>query len=109
MTVAVVFIGTEKYLDFLPSWYERCEENFLPGVEKKYLVFTDGDVPEAPDNAIVYKQEHLEWPYITLYRFKIIEKALEEKALLDKIGNTQLSLVELLDLDKNAREFTKNI
>ena len=78
MTVAVVFIGTEKYLDFLPSWYERCEENFLPGVDKKYLVFTDGDIPEAPDNAVIYKQEHLEWPYITLYRFKIIEKALEE-------------------------------
>ncbi|AOV60326.1 glycosyltransferase family 6 [Synechococcus phage S-CAM9] len=78
MKVAVVFIGTEKYLDFLPSWYERCEENFLPGVEKKYLVFTDGDVPESPDNAVVYKQEHLDWPYITLYRFKIIQKALDE-------------------------------
>ena len=78
MTVAVVFIGTEKYLDFLPSWYERCEEHLLPGVDKKYLVFTDGDVPETPDNAVVYKQEHLDWPYITLYRFKIIEKAKDE-------------------------------
>tara|TARA_R100000005_G_scaffold58134_1_gene29303 strand:- start:344 stop:1060 length:717 start_codon:yes stop_codon:yes gene_type:complete len=76
--VAVVFIGTEKYLDFLPSWYERCEEHLLPGVDKKYLVFTDGDVPETPDNAVVYKQEHLDWPYITLYRFKIIEKAKDE-------------------------------
>ena len=83
MTVAVVFIGTGKYLDFLPSWYERCEENFLPGVDKKYLVFTDGDVPEAPDNAIVYKQEHLDWPYITLYRFKIIQNALDEIADCD--------------------------
>jgi hypothetical protein len=83
VTVAVVFIGTGKYLDFLPSWYERCEENFLPGVDKKYLVFTDGDVPEAPDNAIVYKQEHLDWPYITLYRFKIIQKALDEIADCD--------------------------
>ena len=78
MKVAVVFIGTEKYLDFLPSWYERCEEHLLPGVDKKYLVFTDGDVPETPDNAVVYKQEHLDWPYITLYRFKIIEKAKDE-------------------------------
>tara|TARA_A100001201_G_scaffold20976_1_gene23270 strand:- start:391 stop:1107 length:717 start_codon:yes stop_codon:yes gene_type:complete len=78
VTVAVVFIGTEKYLDFLPSWYERCEEHLLPGVDKKYLVFTDGDVPETPDNAVVYKQEHLDWPYITLYRFKIIEKAKDE-------------------------------
>ena len=42
MKVAVVFIGTGKYLNFLPSWYERCEDNFLPGVDKQYFVFTDG-------------------------------------------------------------------
>ena len=75
MKVAVVFIGTDKYLNFLPAWYERCEEFFLPDVEKKYLIFTDGDVPESPENSIVYHQEHLDWPYITLYRFKILEKA----------------------------------
>tara|TARA_R100000008_G_scaffold86830_2_gene81917 strand:- start:1271 stop:1987 length:717 start_codon:yes stop_codon:yes gene_type:complete len=75
MKVAVVFIGTEKYLDFLPSWYERCEENLMPGVDKDYLVFTDGQLEEMPDNAYYYHQEHLDWPYITLYRFKIIEKA----------------------------------
>ncbi len=75
MKVAVVFIGTEKYLDFLPSWYERCEENLMPGVDKDYLVFTDGQLDEMPDNAYYYHQEHLDWPYITLYRFKIIEKA----------------------------------
>ena len=75
MKVAVVFIGTDKYLNFLPTWYERCEEFFLPGVDKKYLIFTDGSVPESPDNSIVYHQEHLDWPYITLYRFRILEKA----------------------------------
>ena len=78
MKVAVVFIGTDKYLNFLPTWYERCEEFFLPDVEKKYLIFTDGDVPESPDNSIVYHQEHLDWPYITLYRFKILEKVQED-------------------------------
>jgi len=76
--VAVVFIGTGKYLNFLPSWYERCEENFLPDMEKQYFVFTDGNVPEVPDNAIVYPVEHLDWPYITLYRFDIINRAREE-------------------------------
>jgi len=76
--VAVVFIGTGKYLNFLPSWYERCEEHFLPGVEKRYLVFTDGDIPESPENASIYKTEHLDWPYITLTRFEIINKAREE-------------------------------
>ena len=24
--VAVIFIGTDKYLKFLPNWYESCEE-----------------------------------------------------------------------------------
>ena len=78
MKVAVVFIGTDKYLDFLPSWYDSCEEYLLPDVEKKYLVFTNGEIPEPPDNVIVYKQEHLEWPYITLYRFKMIMKSFDD-------------------------------
>ena len=75
MKVAVVFIGTSKYLNFLPRWYENCEKFFLTDVEKKYLVFTDGEIPEAPDNAVIYSQEHLDWPFITLYRFKMLNKS----------------------------------
>lgn len=78
MKVAIIFIGTEKYLNFLPSWYESCETHLLPNIEKKYIIFTDGEVSEAPDNAIVYNQKHLEWPYITLYRFKMIKNAFED-------------------------------
>lgn len=78
MKVAVVFIGTEKYLNFLPSWYESCETYLLPEVEKKYIIFTDGEVSEGPENAVVYKQPHLEWPYITLYRFKMLLNATDE-------------------------------
>ena len=78
MKVAVVFIGTDKYLDFLPKWYESCEEYLLPDVEKKYLVFTNGEIPEPPENVIVYQQEHLEWPYITLYRFKMIMQSFDD-------------------------------
>jgi hypothetical protein len=78
MKVAIIFIGTEKYLNFLPSWYESCETYLLPNVEKKYIIFTDGEVSEAPENAVVYKQEHLDWPYITLYRFKMIKNAFED-------------------------------
>jgi len=78
MKLAVIFIGTNKYLNFLPTWYESCEEFLLPGIEKKYLIFTDGEIPESPDNAIVYHQEHLEWPFITLYRFKTIQKCFND-------------------------------
>lgn len=76
--LAVVFIGTNKYLNFLPSWYESCEEYLLPGHEKQYFVFTDGELDELPDNISLYHQEHLPWPYITLYRFSTILKAYED-------------------------------
>ena len=38
---AVIFIGTDKYLNFLPKWYESCEQYLMPEVEKKYLVLQD--------------------------------------------------------------------
>ena len=77
MKVAITFIGTNKYLDFLPRYYENIKEYFLPNTEKIFLVFTDGD-GDFPDDVKVFEQEHLEWPYITLKRFEIINKAREE-------------------------------
>ena len=76
--LAVAFIGTNKYLDFLPSWHESCEKYLAPGCEKRYLVFTDGELEGVPDNITPYYQEHLPWPYITLYRFATLLRASEE-------------------------------
>ena len=76
--LAVAFIGTNKYLDFLPSWHESCEKYLAPGCEKGYLVFTDGELEGIPDNITPYYQEHLPWPYITLYRFATLLRASEE-------------------------------
>ena len=75
MKIAIIFIGTNKYLDFLPTYYENIEKYFLPNTEKTILAFTDGDLNETPDNVRVYHQEHLDWPYITLKRFGTINKA----------------------------------
>ena len=75
MKVAIIFIGTNKYLDFLPTYYENIEKYFLPNSEKTIFAFTDGELDDVPDNIKVYHQEHLEWPYITLKRFEIINKA----------------------------------
>lgn len=79
MKVAIAFIGTSKYLNFLPQYYEKIHENFLPDTEKTFLVFTDGE-GDFPEDAKIYQQEHLEWPYITLTRFEILNKAREEIA-----------------------------
>ena len=75
MKVAIVFIGTGRYINFLQKYYENIEKNFLPNSEKTILVFTDGELNETPDNVRVYHQEHLDWPYITLKRFGTINKA----------------------------------
>lgn len=82
MKVAIAFIGTSKYLNFLPQYYEKIRENFLPNTEKTFLVFTDGE-GDYPEDIKVYSQEHLEWPYITLTRFEILNKAREEIAKHD--------------------------
>ena len=78
MKVAIIFIGTRKYINFLPKFYENVEKYFLPNSQKTFLVFTDGKLEEPPENIIPYYQEHLEWPYITLTRFEIINKARDE-------------------------------
>lgn len=75
MKVAICFIGTGKYLNFLPSYYENVEKYFLPESEKTFLVFTDGELNDPPSNVIPYVQKHMEWPYITLTRFNIIKRA----------------------------------
>lgn len=77
MKVAISFIGTNKYLNFLPRYYENIEKYFLPKSEKTILVFTDGELDETPETLKVFSQEHLDWPYITLKRFEILNKARE--------------------------------
>jgi len=76
--VAICFIGTSKYLNFLPNYYENIEKYFLPNSEKTFLVFTDGELDGMPDNVVRYQQDHLEWPFITLKRFEIINRARQE-------------------------------
>jgi hypothetical protein len=52
MKIAITFWGTGNYLDFLPKWYESIEDNFLTNIEKKYFIFTDGELIDSPDNII---------------------------------------------------------
>lgn len=75
MNVAICFIGTGNYLNFLPNYYENIKKYFLPDCQKTFLVFTDGELNDLPKDIIPYYQEHLEWPYVTLKRFEIIWKA----------------------------------
>ena len=83
--VAVCFIGTGKYVNFLPNYWEKAQSNFLPNTEKHFFVFTDGELEGTPDNVTVIHQEHLDWPYVTLLRFQIISKAKKELLGFDRV------------------------
>ena len=81
--VAIVFIGTNKYLDFLPRYYEQCEEHLMPDAHNQYFIFTDGELEGAPDNMSIYPIEHKPWPAITLERFHTILEAEKELKKFD--------------------------
>lgn len=85
MNLAIIFIGTGKYLNFLPNWYESCEKNLVPNIKKHYYVFTDGEMSNAPDNISLHYQEHLPWPYITLLRFDTILKVSDSLIDYDRV------------------------
>ena len=53
MKIAVAFIGTGKYLNFLEEYYETFNDKFQPNDEKHFFVFTDGEIGDAPDNITV--------------------------------------------------------
>jgi hypothetical protein len=85
MKVAIIFIGTGKYLEYLPAYYENNERFLFPEIEKDYFVFTDGEINDIPENMYVYTIEHKEWPFITLERFETILKAKSELRTRDWI------------------------
>ena len=62
MKLAITFWGTQKYINFLPEWYERLEKYFIPNVEKKYFVFSDGDLEGSPDNIVKIEIPHYGFP-----------------------------------------------
>jgi len=78
MKVAVTFWGTQSYLNYLPEWYDRLEKYFLPGVEKHYFAFTDGELEGMPDNITVMEIPHYGFPDTFYKTFEELLK-LEDK------------------------------
>jgi len=69
--VAILYICTGKYDMFWPEFYESSESKFLPGIEKHYYVFSDTTKIGNTDRIHIVHQEPLDWPLITLFRFKM--------------------------------------
>lgn len=79
--IAIIFIGTNKYIEFFPNYYKTIKEYFLTKTPKDFFVFTDiVDYPFLKDktDVITIKVEHQKWPFSTLFRFKMINKSAEK-------------------------------
>ena len=112
MKVALTFWGTQKYLNFFLNWYDSIEKNFLNGIEKKYFLFTDGELEgDVPDNINIIPTPHYGFPDKF---FKTFEKLLEIEELCqdcdwlvtidaDMIVHDKVSYEEFFGSDDNKK------
>ena len=75
--ITIFTICTGKYSMFFENFYNSCEEFFLKDYNKKYYVFTDGDIIER-DNIVKIHQEKLGWPYDTMMRFQMFNRVKDD-------------------------------
>lgn len=79
MKVAIIFIGTAKYINFFPGLYDSAERNLFPGVDRQYYVFTDGELgDDIPSNITLVPQVNLGFPGINLQTYEIIQNSLDK-------------------------------
>jgi hypothetical protein len=73
MKIAVLYIATGRYLQFFDTFYKSAERYFFKDIPKQYFVFTDNINCRSlcRDNITFVHQEHMEWPFITLFRYKM--------------------------------------
>lgn len=87
--IAILYLSTGKYKIFWKDFYVSAEKYFLnlSEYEKHYFIFTDADKIEFENEKNVHKiyQKQLRWPYITLDRFSIFQKARQQLEEMDYI------------------------
>lgn len=82
MNIAVIFIGLGNYLKYWPGFCNSINSNFCTNATKAFFVFADASkyANSFDDCAKVtlIHQDHLGWPFSTLYRYHLIRKLFTE-------------------------------
>lgn len=72
--VGILYICTGRYTIFWDGFCCSCERHFLPGHEKSYFVFTDGEIAHTEESRVHrIEQKDMGWPDNTLKRFHLFE------------------------------------
>jgi hypothetical protein len=69
MKISLNLIATGKYKDFLNPIIESSIENFFPGHDISFIVHTDSEGTNLPENSEINKIDFEPWPNPTLKRF----------------------------------------
>ncbi len=79
--IAILFIGTNRYIEFFPKYYETIKNYFLTKTPKDFFVYTDVVnyyFLKGKKDVIVIPVKHQKWPFTTLMRFKMMNQASEK-------------------------------
>ena len=101
--IGILYICTGKYTVFWNDFYQSSEKYFLANglYEKHYYIFTDSkdDIFPTSNNIHIVFQEPLPWPYITLDRFKIFQKARTDLEQMDYIYffNANMQFIDVVN------------
>jgi hypothetical protein len=95
MKIALVTIATGKYNIFVPDLVRTAEDNFLPGLEKHYFIFSDTCTAKDLDsnNISIIPQEKLGWPFDTMMRFHMFLSIKEELEKFDYVFFLNANLI----------------
>jgi histo-blood group ABO system transferase len=81
-SVGLLIVATGKYSALVGSLIESARNYFCRKHTVTFFVFTDGQIPSAPD-IIRIQQSKLGWPHDTLMRFNMYAQAEQHFATID--------------------------
>ncbi|MBP7103496.1 MAG: glycosyl transferase family 6 [Bacteroidales bacterium] len=103
--IGILYICTGKYKLFWKGFFSTAEKFFLPYDEyqKSYFVFTDAQhiSYEKCRNVNKIYQKQLPWPYITLNRFEIFQKALPQIKEMDYLYFFNANMLFVQEVGEN--------
>ncbi|MGD8414287.1 MAG: PqqD family peptide modification chaperone, partial [Candidatus Latescibacterota bacterium] len=80
--LAIIFIGTGRYIDYFEKYYETCKQLLLPGTPKTFFALTDQtqrlEAHGRNGDVVAVKIKAEKWPYSTLFRYRYLNEIREQ-------------------------------
>lgn len=84
MKIGLLIIATNKYTSFLQQLISSADDFFCKNHEVTYFVFSDKNVNINSSRTVKHiHTDHKQWPFMTLYRYKIFNQSKDELCKMD--------------------------